>query len=165
MFVSRGLGNLYGERGLTFGWRSTTIQSYSGLQHIYARQGNVQESGTSDFALDVGGIDAHSLRSVLGSRLSLNPIFTQRGLLTPELRTAWMHEFLDTNHVTNIGLTSFGGSTVPIRGLDLGRDWATVGGGFSLFAHRGLRLIAGYDIQFNSHQAFQFGSGGLEFVW
>ena len=93
------------------------------------------------------------------------PLIGKGRLWTSELRAAWMHEFLDTHQVANIQMNQIGGAAVPIRGLDLGRDWANGGGGVQLVSRRGMQLMVGYDLQFNQNQTFQFATGGIDFRW
>ncbi len=157
--------NAYLERGLSLFHQGWNIQPYAALQYLYLRQGGFQETGGGVFDLSVAGIDAHSLRSVLGGRFSTTRR-TFRGLaLTPEFRAAWLHEFLDTRQTVQASFADLGGDGFAARGVDLGRDWVNLGGGLNLAGGPGARLFAGYDLQFNEHQAFHVGSGGVEFTW
>lgn len=157
--------NAYLERGLTFCHNGWNVQPYAALQYIYLRQDELVETGAGALNLDVENLDAHSLRGILGGRFSKTVCTAGGRVLTPEFRVAWMHEFLDTNQVVNAGLAGIGGAGFAVRGVDLGRDWATLGGGFHLHMTDAVRLFAGYDVQLNSNQTFHIGSGGAEFVW
>lgn len=157
--------NAYLERGVRRCFHGWDTLPYAALQYIYLRQDNLVESGAGMLNLAVGNLDAHSLRGVLGGRFSRELVFCDGSALTPELRAAWMHEFLDTNQVINAGLANLGASTFAVEGVDLGRDWATLGFGFSVQCTDALRMVAGYDLQFNDHQTFHIGSGGMEYVW
>ncbi len=157
--------NAYVERGLTFCHNGWNVQPYAALQYIYLRQNDLVETGAGVLNLDVEDVDAHSMRGILGGRFSKTVCTNGGRMLTPEFRAAWMHEFLDTNQVVNSGLAGIGGAGFAVRGVDLGRDWATVGTGFNLHLNSSTRLFAGYDLQFNSNQTFHVGSGGVEFVW
>lgn len=157
--------NSYFERGLSLDVGGWVFQPYTGLQYAYLRQAGAKESGGGVFNLATTGIDAHSLRSSLGGRFSKS-VITGRGLfLTPEFRTAWFHEFLDTNYLIGAQWSGLPGAGFAVRGVDLGRDWASTGAGFSLGAGRGARLFAGYDAQYNSQQVLHVGSGGLELLY
>jgi uncharacterized protein with beta-barrel porin domain len=46
----------------------------------------------------------------------------------PELRALWLHEFLDADAVVNSFFAPIGGGSFAIQGLNLGRDWAIIGG-------------------------------------
>jgi outer membrane autotransporter protein len=156
--------NGYIERGLSVVHQGWNVQPYGALQYLYLRQGGLQETGGGMLNLAVSGIDAHSLRGILGGRFSTTRRSPSGLLVTPEFRAAWLHEFLGTEQSFDAGLAQLGGSYTA-RGVDLGRDWVNLGGGVNLMSGPGSRLFAGYDLQFNAHQAFHVGSAGMEFTW
>lgn len=157
--------NSYIERGLSVDVGTWAFQPYTGLQYAYLRQAGAKESGGGAFNLATTGIDANSLRSSLGGRFSKSMTTGSGLLLTPEFRSAWFHEFLDTNYLIGAQFSGLPGAGFTVRGVDLGRDWASTGAGFSLGAGRGARLFAGYDAQYNSQQVLHVGSGGLELLY
>lgn len=138
-------------------------QPYMAMQYIYLRQDEFQESGADSINLVGDHINANSLRGILGMSLE-RPFQTGFGSLTPSIRAAWMHEFLDTRQTLQ---SSFAGAGAPgsflIRGVDLGRDWAVTGVGLNLGIGGGVSLFGNYDLQFNDYQVFHTGSGGAEF--
>ena len=154
----------YFERGVSFRTARTVLQPYAALQYIYLRQNNYTETGADSLNLYVGGIDANSLRSLVGGRLQY-----ERGLsggrLLPEVRALWLHEFLDTDAVVNSFFAPIGGGSFAIQGLNLGRDWAVLGGGLRYELPSGWQLYANYDAQVNSQQVFHVGSGGVQYAW
>jgi outer membrane autotransporter protein len=156
--------NAYLERGRSLNYREMQVQPYAALQYVYIGQGEFNETGAGPLNLSVGDVDAHSLRSLLGGRLATSRKTGSGRVLTPELRAAWMHEFLDTNQVLS---SSFSGTTngFIVRGVDVGRDWLLAGGGLNFQTSRFARWFAGYDIQANDHQVLHVGSGGLELRW
>jgi len=83
----------------------------------------------------------------------------------PEVRALWLHEFLDTDSVVNSFLAPIGGGSFAIQGLNLGRDWAIVGGGLRYELASGWQLYGNYDAQVNTQQVFHVGSGGLQYAW
>ncbi|EMI19833.1 serine protease [Rhodopirellula maiorica SM1] len=160
-------GFAYGERGLNLQLtRSHQWQPFAGLQYVYARQNAFTETGAGSMNLAMAGIDTHSLRSNLGSRLQWQPWASRRGwAITPEIRGSWMHEFLDTTSVVNAQFAGVGGAGFTANGLDLGRDWAIVGGGFAARPSERWELRADYNTQFNDRQVFHVGSGTLSYAW
>ncbi len=160
-------GFAYGERGLNLQLtRSHQWQPFAGLQYVYARQNGFTETGAGSMNLAMAGIDTHSLRSNLGSRLQWQPWTSARGwAITPEIRGSWMHEFLDTTSVVNAQFAGVGGAGFSANGLDLGRDWAIVGGGFAARPSDRWELRADYNTQFNDRQVFHVGSGTLSYAW
>jgi outer membrane autotransporter protein len=158
-------GITYAERGKTFAFGRTELQPYGALQYIHLRQNGFAETGGPS-ALAVDAVDADSLRSFVGSRLSLPMVTSSGQLIIPQIRASWLHEFLDTNQVANARLGAFGGGTsFAVQGLDLGRDWALVGTGVTWQMTERLSLAGNYDLQTNSAQTFHIGSGTLNYVW
>ena len=58
-----------------------------------------------------------------------------------------------------------GGGSFAIQWLNLGRDWAIVGGGLRYELAGGWQLYGNYDAQVNTQQVFHVGSGGLQYAW
>jgi outer membrane autotransporter protein len=117
-------------------------------------------------ALNVDALDADSLRSLLGGRVSLSKVTSGGQLLIPQLRAAWLHEFLDTKQVSSARFGAFGGGTTfAVQGLDLGRDWAMLGGGLAWEISDRLQVAGNYDLQTNDHQTLHIGSGTLTYTW
>lgn len=83
----------------------------------------------------------------------------------PELRAAWMHEFLQPSSTLNAVFAPIGGASFAARGLNFGRDWALLGGGTQYVLNQNVSLFINYDLQFNARQAWSAGSGGVQFVW
>jgi len=154
----------YFERGVYLSWASATLQPYGALQYIYLRQNSYTETGAGVLNLNVSGIDANSLRSLVGSRLQYDRGW-QGGRLLPEVRALWLHEFLDTDSVVNSFFAPIGGGSFAIQGLNLGRDWAIVGGGLRYELASGWQLYGNYDAQVNTQQVFHVGSGGVQYAW
>ena len=115
--------------------------------------------------LSNAGIDANSLRSLVGSRLQYTHGTMLGHRLLPELRALWLHEFLQTDAVVNSFFAPIGGGSFAIQGLNLGHDWAILGGGFRCALNGGWSLYANYAAQVNARQVFHVGSGGLQLVW
>jgi len=155
----------YLERGVNLRGSRATLQPYTALQYIYLRQNSYTETGADTLNLANSGIDANSLRSLVGSRLQST--YTTRGghLLYPELRALWLHEFLATDMVVNSFFAPIGGSSFATDGLNLGRDWAILGGGVRYELPSGWQLTANYDAQVNTQQVFHVGSGSLQYAW
>lgn len=158
-------GYSYFERGVAFGGPRLTLQPYGALQYIYLRQNGFTETGADTLNLAVGGIDTHSMRSIVGGRAQMSRVTPRGRRLSPELRAMWLHEFLDTDAVVNSTFAPIGGAGFAIQGLNLGRDWAIVGGGLRLDLASGWSLYGNYDAQVNARQTFHVGSGGLHYAW
>jgi outer membrane autotransporter protein len=155
----------YLEYGHRYQLGRTIVQPYGALQYIYVRQNAFTETGAGTLNQAVGGIDTNALRGLLGSRFA--QVGTTRGgsPILPELRAAWMHEFLEPNSTLNATFAPVGGSSFAARGLNFGRDWAVLGTGMQYVMNRNVSLFANYDLLFNANQAWNAGSGGVQFVW
>ena len=77
--------------------------------------------------LNVAGIDANSLRSLVGVRLAGNSFASGGGAFTPVARALWLHEFLSTTTGLNAQFAPIGGTNFAVTGTSLGRDWAILG--------------------------------------
>ncbi|TWT90328.1 Autotransporter beta-domain protein [Pseudobythopirellula maris] len=156
----------YLERGRSVRHCGWNVQPYAALQYVYLRQNSLVETGAGALNLAIGGVDAHSFRSIMGGRFSTDRHLRNGRRLTPELRAAWIHEFLDTNQVVSNNFAIGGaGAGFAVRGVDLKSDWGLFGCGVSYQANAASRLFAGYDLQVNDVQTLHVGSGGVEFVW
>lgn len=160
-------GFTYGERGVNLNVnRSLVLQPFAGLQYVYVRQNAFTETGAGAINLATGGIDTHSLRSNLGTRLQWQPYRAGHGwAITPEIRGSWLHEFLDTTSIVNAQFAGVGGAGFTANGLDLGRDWAVVGTGLSMRTNDRWQVRTDYDTQFNDRQVLHIGSGTISYVW
>lgn len=158
-------GYAYLERGVKFQAAGSILQPFAALQYIYLRQNSFVETGADSLNLNVAGLDANSLRSQLGGRLQLGGLSGIHGRLVPEVRAIWLHEFLETTSVVNSFFAPIGGGSFAVQGLNLGRDWALLGGGLRWDRPNGWSLFGNYDAQVNSQQVFHVGSGGVSYEW
>ena len=159
-------GYYYTEQGATFGDRRLSLQPFGGLQYIYVRQNGFTETGAAAANLAVPGINTHSLRSVLGSRLFSQQAQLANRYFAPQLRALWLHEFLETE----TGFSTFfsevgGGNSFAINGLGMGRDWAVLGGGVNCDLSCNWSIYADYDLMLNDQTTFHIGSGGVQYLW
>ncbi|WP_083434756.1 autotransporter outer membrane beta-barrel domain-containing protein [Rhodopirellula islandica] len=158
-------GNFDGVQTGTYlerGWNRTlggvTVQPNVALQYVWVHQDDHVESGGAS----IDDVDAHSLRSMIGSNFYGSRHF--HGPLgwgwTPNARASWMHEFLDPS--TSVTGTQ-SGSSFATNGLDMGRDWALLGVGMQGNRNGALSLYANYDLQANDRNRFHTGTGGI--IW
>jgi outer membrane autotransporter protein len=155
----------YLERGVTLQGSRASIQPYAALQYLYVRQNNFTETGAGVMDLKVAGIDANSLRSLIGVRLAGNSWYVNDRAITPVARALWLHEFLSTTTGLNAQFAPVGGTNFAVTGTSLGRDWAILGAGLNWNLGRGWQTYANYDAQVNIQQTFHVGSGGFQYSW
>ena len=158
---------LYQEYGRTLclGW-GRYLQPYTALQYVYIRQNDFDESGADSINLNVAGEDLNSLRTILGGRLIVNRNLPWLGCSELAFRTHWTHELLD--QTTGLVTTSLAGGGSPgflVRGVNLGRDWVTLGPDLMWRYNNSVELRAGYDLTFNAAQAYHTGGGSVTFIW
>ncbi len=156
----------YLERGITVQGSRASIQPYAALQYLYVRQNSFTETGGGVMGLKVAGIDANSLRSIVGIRLAgLGGLSIGGRKITPVARALWLHEFLSTSTGLNAQFAPIGGTNFAVSGTSLGRDWAILGTGLNWNLGRGWQAYANYDAQVNLVQTFHVGSGGFQYTW
>ncbi|MEX0794492.1 MAG: autotransporter domain-containing protein, partial [Pirellulaceae bacterium] len=160
-----GQGSAWLERGWIFRSRAREIRPFAALNYVHVAQDGFTETGAGTMNLNVGDVRTHALRGLLGGRASWTRQTSSGVAFRPELHAAWMHEFLDTETSLVTNITGAGGPGFTTRGLNYGRDWALVGGGFSLDLTHSLSFGAAYDIQANHRQALHMGSGNLQYRW
>jgi outer membrane autotransporter protein len=129
------------------------------------RQNSFTETGAGTLNQSVGGINTNALRGILGSRLAQVWPTRSGTAFVPELRAAWMHEFLAPSSTLNAVFAPVGGGSFAAQGLNFGRDWALLGGGTQYVMNQNVSLFANYDLQVNVRQAWNAGSGGVQFAW
>ena len=155
----------YLEQGVRVPFGRGLLQPYGALQYIYVRQNSFTESGAGTLDQSVAGTDTNALRGILGSRLSRTWQTAAGRVFIPELRAAWMHEFLAPSSTLNAVFAPVGGGSFAAQGLNFGRDWALLGAGTQYVFNKNVSLFANYDLQFNAVQAWHAGSGGVQFMW
>jgi uncharacterized protein with beta-barrel porin domain len=158
---------LYGERGATFSYALADFQPFCGLQYVFQRQNRFSEGGDTPFLLEHDGMEAGSLRTLLGARL-LKSLVTRQGRgLTVEAHTHWMHELLDqSSGMVNARFTGMeAGNAFTTYGANLGRDWVIAGTSGTWAWRQNVNLFAQYNVQFNRYQTFHAGDAGVQILW
>ena len=140
----------FGEIGYSLAEDDLRFVPYGALGYAHARLDAFTESGGAGSGLLVQAGGAASLQSALGVRVSLISLdLGTMGTITPELRAAWQHEFLDSHQSIALAFAaapSLGAFTVT--GSDFGRDSAVVGLGLSDQVTASARLYLNYDGRF-----------------
>jgi outer membrane autotransporter protein len=135
-----------------------------GAQYTMVRVDAFTETGAA--ALSVESDKAESFRSSLGARLRYQ-WQSPWGVMTPELRASWQHEFLDKERDIR---ASFVDQSLPgtfsTTAAGSGTDFGIVGTGLSANIAERTQFTFGYDFKFggNDFQAHQIG-GRLRHVF
>jgi len=155
----------YFEFGRQFNLWPFDIEPFMALQYAYSRQNPFTETGAGGVNLQVGGIDADSLRSVLGSRLLWDVLTLAGKPVRPEMHIAWIHEFMDETTSFNSVFAGVGGTSFATQGTDFGRDWGLFGGGVNFAVTDRILLAAHYDMQTNDRSTVHLGSATMQVRW
>lgn len=91
-----------------------------------------------------------SLRSELGVKISYSATLDNGMVLTPQVRLAWQHEFLDSTQSINSGFVAVPGTTFTSSGPDIDRDRALLSAGLNLQVTPAVSVYAYYDGQLGS---------------
>ncbi|RAI40065.1 autotransporter domain-containing protein [Rhodoplanes roseus] len=123
----------------------TVLTPELGLQYTRVTIDAFTETG--DAALSVGDDTADSLRSTLGMR-GRTDWHTGLGLVTPEWRAFWQHEFLDPSRTLT---ATFVDQALPLSfGTTVGgpgRDFGVLGVGLTAVVAERLQASLGYDVK------------------
>ncbi len=145
--------------GYDFQFDATTLTPMASLQYTYYDQDGFREHGPSDANLSVSGLDAHSLRTVLGGRVAHRLRFGQIQVV-PEFSAGWSFEFLnDSQDITARFLDA--GDPFTVRGGSPSRSGLAIGTGFSALIDHNISAYFRYDGEFASDRDVHTITGGL----
>lgn len=153
-----------GSVGIDLRYGLWTVTPEVGVQYTMVRVDGFTETGAA--ALTVESDKAESFRSSLGARLRYD-WQTAWGVVTPEWRASWQHEFLDKERDIR---ASFVDQSLPgtfaTTAAGSGSDFGIVGTGLSANIAERTQMSLGYDFKFGGHdfQAHQV-SGRLRHVF
>ena len=107
-----------------------------------------------------------SLRSELGVKISYSATLNNGMVLTPQVRLAWQHEFLDSTQSINSGFVSVPGTTFTSFGPDIDRDRALLSAGLNLQVTPTVNVYAYYDGQLGSSNSnFNSVTAGVRWIF
>ena len=150
----------YGEAGYGLRAGGYTLTPYAGLGYVHSHIEGFTEEGGFFGALTTGAADANSLATTLGVRASTRVSLGEHGVLVPELRAGWSHEFLDAAQTINASLTNVPGSLFSATGANFGRESALIGAGVTYDLATAVKLFADYDGKLTgSFQEHAFSAG------
>jgi outer membrane autotransporter protein len=145
--------------GLTFGPR---LQ----LDYVYWKLDSFTESGGAGLALAYSSQDLDSLQTVLGGDVSY-PISTGIGVVTPQLRAGWVHEFeADSRHITASFVNDANHGQFFVRTRTPDRDWALLAGSAAVALAHGWSAFVDYEtvLGLSDFESHKFTAGArLEF--
>jgi uncharacterized protein with beta-barrel porin domain len=158
------------ERALDLDSQIGRIQPYIGTQYIGNQFNNFNESGAGTLSLQGSSSNAHSLRTILGTRFTRHPKLVRGGKLETYLNFNWKIELLRytkgdlTAHFTNPNFTNFNGTgSFKVLGNKQNRSWLDAGFG-SNWDRNNTRISLGYNLGINGNSFFLH-TGNIAFVY
>ncbi len=139
-----------------------TFTPTASVQYTYVGFNGFTESG-SLAPLNIHSDSWNSLRSTLGARM--NYLLDFKGIaFVPELRLAWLHEYLDNQTSVTADFANGAGSPFSVFAPTIGRDSMLFGASLSMQFTMAASAFLSYDAQFfRSNYSNQTFSGGLRF--
>lgn len=152
------------ETGMVIEADGGQVQPYAGLSYLRQWVDGYQESGAGGVGLIVGKDEVDSLVSTLGARATFPTTF-DGFKVTPELRAAWRHEFMDVKQTLSAAF--IGAPNVPfaVRGTQAGRDTAVLGAGLTAPLSDTLVVYADYEAQLSQTHEAHAVTIGLRMTW
>lgn len=136
--VSGGAGYEFQAGGLAFG---PQLQ----LNYVYWKLESFTESGGAGLALSYSSQDVDSLQTILGGDASY-PISTGIGVVTPQVRAGWVHEFeADRRRITASFVNDNNGGRFFVRTSQPDRDWAVLAGSVAAALAGGWSAFVDYE--------------------
>jgi outer membrane autotransporter protein len=155
---------VYAEGGWDLPVSSFKVTPFIGLGYLHQNIDQFTETGAPlGENLTVKG-DNDSLQTSLGVRASTT-FQVGNGWLTPELRAAWQHEFMDQSQATTDAFAINPGATFQIRGPVLSRETGVFGGGLTYTINPSAKVFVDYDFRANSDFTSHQVSAGLKWTF
>lgn len=135
-----------------------------GFQAAYLSRNSFAEHGADSLNLIGGKESTNSLISAVGFRLTKD-YTVGSGILTPEVRAKWLHEFSNDSYVLNAAFSGYPVMAFSVRGDRPDRDSAAVGLGVNYAPQKNLSLYLTYDTHLASDHTEHAGSVGVRYTW
>lgn len=107
------------------------VGTWSTLQYSRVDMDGFTEEG-SLAPLHIQGQDHDSFRATTGLHASYDWKFGKCGIVRPEVRAGWQHEYEDRAYAVDASLASGAGDVFRVHGPNFGRDAALVGAGVNV---------------------------------
>jgi outer membrane autotransporter protein len=140
--------SVFMEGGYAVPVQQWSVQPFASLLYTHLDEGGIQETGADVLNMQIDARQTNSVVSELGLRVA-RPIKTSKGILIPEVKAAWQHDFAVDKRTMPITFAS-----VPIGfsidGPKLVQDSATVSAALSFTSKGGITTTLKYDGEFRS---------------
>lgn len=129
--------------GYDFNFDALTVAPYARGEYSNLDIDSYSENG-SPFAVRFGKQNIESLISTLGIQSSY-AISLPWGVLIPQIRGEWHHQFLDSQRQVQASFVAFPGSSFVMNSGGPSRDYFTVGGEISAILPGGISAFLSYE--------------------
>jgi outer membrane autotransporter protein len=135
--------SLFVEGGYALPVGKWVVQPLVSVFYSYLDESGFRESGARDLEMSVGSRQTNYLVSEAGLRVS-RPIMTSMGILTPEVKATWQHDFDVDDRIMPV---TFAGAPLSliVDGRKIGQDSAAVDAGFSFTSTGGITTSLKYN--------------------
>jgi uncharacterized protein with beta-barrel porin domain len=158
----------YVEGGLaSIEWREIWFQPSASLQYTYMDTEEFTESGAPGLNLNVDSESFNSIVSNAGLRIYRPFAMDEAAEIVPELRVRWAHEFGDVDRTVPARFddVTTGPASFKVKGAEIGRDVAVVGGGWTVVGEGNVSLSLNYDATLNKDLIAHTVTLGLLIYW
>ncbi len=155
--------------GRTFFYNDLRVLPRAELSYFHIGQSNFSEAGASSLDLSVTPADLNALYSRVGVTL-VKPVMLADTALVPELRVAWLHNYMDTYGRFNASFAGAPTASFTELGAPVGRDAAEIGAGFSFGIARTsfggeLSGFVQYEAWLAAHEIANAVGAGVRMTW
>jgi outer membrane autotransporter protein len=157
-------GTAFVEMGTVIESDGLRLQPLASVFYLSHTTDEFAESGAPTLNLLYKESTSESLRTSLGARLSY-PFKWGDTRVSPELRAAWRHEFLDVRQDSDVAFVHAPAIEMKIVGSESARDMAVLGFGLSASLGRETVLYSDVDGAFNADKNSVQASVGVRHSW
>ncbi|MEN6615186.1 MAG: autotransporter domain-containing protein, partial [Syntrophorhabdus sp.] len=154
----------YAETGIQFTGEYLDIIPLAGIQGSYFMRSSFTESDASTVGLSIDSQSYSSLVSSLGVRLR-KEITLERGIMTPEVRLRWDHEFSNDDLGMNASFIAYPGASFTVTPTRPDRDRLVAGVSLIRQSADNLSLYLSYEGTFSPNEILHTGGMGLKYRW
>jgi outer membrane autotransporter protein len=155
--------------GRTFFYEDFRVLPRAELSYFHIGQSGFSETGASSLDLSVTPADLNALYSRVGVTV-VKPLMLGSTAVVPEIRVAWLHNFLDDYGQYNAAVSGAPSASFTQLGAPMGREAADLGAGVSFgIAHTSfggeLSGFVQYEAWLAAHELANTVGAGVRLKW
>ncbi len=138
-----------------------------GVEYDNIQQNPYSTTGASvpGLNVNVNGATLNALRSTIGAHADLKLTTSDGTVVTPELRAAYLHDFMATNAPLTENFAAAPSSGFRIAGVHPGREAALVGTGVTVGFSENMSATIGYDAAVRDRELDHTVLVGVKYTW